>query len=458
MLPMSFASRDQVRSNDVIFGIAVLIAAVAAGVAAALTGTEILLAVAAVIIGIMLLPRLRFWILAAGLLIPLSASLTLQAGGNFVPLSDLAAIAALASFALFQRNRPDDDPRAVSRYLINPVKPGLILLGIYVVTAALNAFLAHPELDVWLKLAQRLELVAVWLLVGACLVATNTTRLFLAGFVATSTALALMWIANPGAAGVLGTQKNPGGGFIAASILIVLLSPLASHWRIPLLLVLTGGLIGTGSRGSMVGLAVALLVLIVFVRHWRRVILQLAAICVGAFAALQFLPKSLVDRIAGRTSASSYNADIRDVFVQDALRQWNDAPWTGVGVGQYEQLNSALARISTHDPHNVFVLAFTEGGWPLGVAFLALAGGTLLWLMRKPKTTAVVLALTVQISTLAHAYVDVYWVRGTPAIGWALIGVAAAATYQWQRGRDTEVTSTRNEPVAVSAGMQPAQR
>ncbi|NKU37776.1 hypothetical protein GS887_28225 [Rhodococcus hoagii] len=53
---------------------------------------------------------------------------------------------------------------------------------------------------------------------------------------------------------------------------------------------LTGGLIATGSRGSIIGLVAALAVLIIFVRQWGRVIFPLAAIIVAGFGALRFLP------------------------------------------------------------------------------------------------------------------------------------------------------------------------
>ncbi|NKZ93669.1 hypothetical protein GS966_28365 [Rhodococcus hoagii] len=157
-----------------------------------------------------------------------------------------------------------------------------------------------------------------------------------------------------------------------------------------------------------------------------------------------------------------YNSRIREVFVDDAMYQFHQAPWSGVGVGNYEQITASLSRVDTHDPHNVFVLALVEGGYPLGVAFALLCVGTLIWLLRRRKTTLVALALVVQISTLAHAYVDVYWVRGTPVVGWMLIGAAAASTYSWQRSRrdgggaSATVRTGRTERLAGSVDRPPA--
>ncbi|NKZ93670.1 hypothetical protein GS966_28370 [Rhodococcus hoagii] len=108
----------------------------------------------------------------------------------------------------------------------------------------------------------------MWLLFGACAYAAKAIPLALGAFVATAAVQAAVWITTPGVKGVLGAQKNPSGGFIAAAILIVLLSSVRNWYRLPLLALLTGGLIATGSRGSIIGLVAALAVLIIFVRQW----------------------------------------------------------------------------------------------------------------------------------------------------------------------------------------------
>ena len=435
---MTVIDQIRVRRSDVLLGAIAAAVALIAGILVTMTGNRLLLAVAALVIVAILFPRLRLWITLAGATIPLSGSIGVRGGGVFIAACDVFAMVALASFLLIRKNHPplpEGEVSSLRGLLLRPVKPGLILLGVYVATAALNAYLVNPQMGTWVTIAQRAELIGVWMLLGVCAYMSKTMHLALGGFVAAAALQAAVWITTPGVKGVLGAQKNPSGGFIAAAILIVLLASIPNRYRVPLLILLTGGLIATGSRGSIIGLAAALVVLLFFVRQWGRVILPLVAITTAGYFAIQILPDAVTDRLFSETSSGVYNANIRDVFVRDAMYQFNNAPWSGVGVGNYEQITRALSRVETHDPHNVFVLALVEGGYPLGIAFALLVGGTLIWLLRKPKTSLVVLALVVQISTLVHAYVDVYWVRGTPVAGWMLIGAAAASAYQWNRGR-----------------------
>ncbi|NKR89706.1 hypothetical protein GS894_02930 [Rhodococcus hoagii] len=435
---MSIVDRIRQHQSDLIFGSVVIATALAAGALATVVGARLIAAILMLGVVVALFSRTRLWIGLAAAAVPFSGSLGIRGGGAFVAACDLLAMLALASFIMTRQDNaklPDGESSRLRYFLLRPTKPGLILLGVYIVTAALNVYLANPSASAWITVAQRAELIGVWLLFGACAYAAKAIPLALGAFVATAAVQAAVWITTPGVKGVLGAQKNPSGGFIAAAILIVLLSSVRNWYRLPLLALLTGGLIATGSRGSIIGLVAALAVLIIFVRQWGRVIFPLAAIIVAGFGALRFLPDSVSERLFSQNSAGVYNSRIREVFVDDAMYQFHQAPWSGVGVGNYEQITASLSRVDTHDPHNVFVLALVEGGYPLGVAFALLCVGTLIWLLRRRKTTLVALALVVQISTLAHAYVDVYWVRGTPVVGWMLIGAAAASTYSWQRSR-----------------------
>ena len=44
--------------------------------------------------------------------------------------------------------------------------------------------------------------------------------------------------------------------------------------------------------------------------------------------------------------------------------------------------------------------------------------------MRRAGAAVAVAAAAVLLSTVAHGMVDVYWVRGTPVLGWLLVGMA----------------------------------
>ena len=51
-----------------------------------------------------------------------------------------------------------------------------------------------------------------------------------------------------------------------------------------------------------------------------------------------------------------------------------------------------------------------------------------LWRMRHSEFSAA--AVGVVLATAAHGLVDVYWVRGTPVLGWLLVGMACGALAQ----------------------------
>jgi O-antigen ligase len=221
-------------------------------------------------------------------------------------------------------------------------------------------------------------------------------------------------------------QKNPSGGFIAASILIMLLSNMRNLYRLPLLALLGAGLVATGSRGSILGLAVALVFVAVFRSQWKRTLIPLGLVLVGGVVAFLSLPNDMRARLLSQGESASYNINIRGTFIADALQHFHAHPWYGIGVGNYAQTDSALSNVATQDPHNVYALTLAEGGYPLLVAFALLTIGTAVWLLiTRPKNTMVILAVSVQIGILVHTAVDVYWVRGTPSIGWLLIGMAA---------------------------------
>jgi hypothetical protein len=76
------------------------------------------------------------------------------------------------------------------------------------------------------------------------------------------------------------------------------------------------------------------------------------------------------------------------------------------------------------DPHQVLLQQEAEGGYIFGAAFVVLVGGAMLALRRMRQVDVAAAAAGVLIATVAHGLVDVYWVRGTPVLGWLLVGMA----------------------------------
>ncbi|MFT4122950.1 MAG: O-antigen ligase family protein [Microbacteriaceae bacterium] len=395
---------------------------------------------AAVLVGLVAgLLLLRFpgvFALVCGATLPFAASLALNTPLGAFSFADMAAIGGVLAVVLV-----DGKIRA----LFTEVRVGLWLLVAYLAVATLTALAVAAPSAAYATVLQRLELVGVWLLFGVIVVRKGAWKWFVTAFAAASIVLALAWIASPGEGAVLGVQKNPSGSMLAAAIILVMFWGVRWYLKLAVVAVLAGGLVASGSRGSIIGLAVAAVVILVFAKQWRRTFVPLAVLAGVGVVALQVLPAQVVDRLFGGTSDAQYTSDIRYVFIRDALAQWNDNP-LGVGVGQYRQIAAALQRIATHDPHNVYVLALVEGGIPLLIAFTVLAGGSLIWLLTMKKDVLVVAALAVQVSLLVHASVDVYWVRGTASIGWMLVGVAAATAAAGGRGAVRDVVANNVWP------------
>ncbi|WP_166134289.1 O-antigen ligase family protein [Nocardioides ochotonae] len=387
----------------------------------ALLGDQPAAGVVGLVLAVLLFRDWRVWATLAAATLPFAAPLVVSAGGLGLALCDIFAVLALASY--YSQGKHRDLPWRPLAAVAVPVAGA----AVYFIVAGLQVVGVHPSIHTALTLVQRIELVVVWLVLGAVIYQGKALRPVLIVYVAGSLLLALAWYAAPGSTGVLGVQKNPAGSVIVVAILIALIM-WKSTWRLVPVVILVGGLACTGSRGSMVSLAVAALVLLALGRSLKTSVIALAGMGAAAWAALAFLPAAMVDRILNRSSEGRYNADLRDVFVEDALTQWSHHQWTGVGIGEYQQYFSAIIRVPTTDPHNVYALALVEGGWPLLLGFLFLMGVTMVWLVRHFRVSPlIVLAICASAATFVHAYIDVYWVRGTPSLAWLLVGIAGGA-------------------------------
>lgn len=420
---------------------AATVLAAGGGVSVALD-SWILALTSAVVVVVLWFRDQRVWSYLTGALVPLSGAFAFHVAGATIALCDVLAVVALCLFILNRVRVRGDSTFGIRRYLITPTSPVLILTLAYAGMAILSTVLFHSSsIPVWVSVAQRIEIVVLWVAFGAYAFVTSTLNHVLWGFASAAMMLSAMFMLSPGAAAVVGTQKNPAGGFIAAAIIVVLLARLSTSVRYLLLLVLGIGLICTGSRGALLGLVVAILVLLLIGRPRSRVAATVGVAAVFAIIALQWVvPDSLRERLLNRSAAGKYNTDIRGVFIDDAIMQWRVNEWAGVGIGQYRHQLGALDNVATNDPHNVFVLALVEGGWPLLLGFSVFIIGTFVWLLTRRPSPLVAAAIAVQVSTVVHAFYDVYWVRGTPVIGWILVGAVAAVSMM---GRDTLVNHYR---------------
>ena len=158
----------------------------------------------------------------------------------------------------------------------------------------------------------------------------------------------------------------------------------------------------------------------------RQMAIRIAPAAVAAGLTFAVIPATAQERLttfsAGTTTRAEYSIWYRDQYATDARRIIDSNPWTGVGVGNYAAADaSSFSPIS--DPHNVLLLQAAEGGYLLAAGFILVIVGAFLALVRMRSIELAPVAAGVLLSTAAHGLVDVYWVRGTPVLGWLLVGM-----------------------------------
>jgi len=437
-----------------------LIAAPAAAAAGAVFNPAAATAGLLIVGGVLLLlkPDVSAVLAVAALPFPVSI-----APGLAVELSatDLLILLALVGWLLQEVLQPGRAARVrVLRSLRIPlaVYGAVMILGVVV----------HPSVPAVATALQRIALVIGGLLLGAGLVRMGRLRLSLELYLAAASVLAVGAMLDSGAGEILGGQKNPSGGFIAAALFIAILVKPSPRW-ILYAPVLTIGLLATQSRGALTAAFVAAGVSVVIVRFGDSLRLMITFVGVGILllATYTFLPESAQVRLLRFTAGDDYAIRFREDFQADAWDQFVSAPWTGIGVGNYVG-GPRLPGIT--DPHQVLIFQLAEGGVPLLLAFLLLAIGSAVVVLRQSRVSPLALAaLCVQIATVVHALADVYWVRGTPTPAWMLIGASLAAVQlarrgdllgrEWARPRSTQPRHRRTrveKAAAVGPGQVPA--
>jgi hypothetical protein len=419
-------------SEGLVFG---LLVALAAAIAAyALAGGHTV--VAAVMCGLPIVgwfaTRPTALLALLGLSIPALMSLTgnglgsVGSNGYNASVSDflLLLIGAGIVFAwMFGRSEP------VLRSLRPVALPVLAYAAVMVMVLSL-----HPGLREFFKTGQRFELFLLPLIVGAFAALTGRHIRVLQAYVLATTVLAAVWPIHHFA-----LNKNPVGQLIANAILLLVgVRALRRLW--PCLVLLAPGLIFTVSRGAIGGAVIGIMVVLVLQRtRARPVLTRVLPLALVALAAFAFAPTAVQSRVTtlhpGTSTPGEFAIYLREKYARDAHEIIDEHPWTGVGIGNYYAADSTITTTPVLDPHQILLQQEAEGGYVLAAAFVLLIGGTLLVLRRMRQVDVGPAAAGVLIATAAHGLVDIYWVRGTPILGWLLVGMACGGFMKLRRER-----------------------
>jgi O-antigen ligase len=257
-------------------------------------------------------------------------------------------------------------------------------------------------------------------------------------------------------------QPNPFAGFMGLLLPLALGLALAEgkRWGRAILFLLAAAALGVAlimswSRGAWLGSLAALATLVVFAPRHRPVglVLLFAAIALGGLAwGAGLLPESLVARLSGFSEYTQVY-DVRGVDITEAnfavldrLAHWGaavdmlrDHPWLGVGLGNYEPVYPAYARLNWPNAlghaHNIYLNFAAETGliglaaylvfWALGIALTLRSLGRARGLER-----GLVLGLLgAWVHLSVHNLVDNLYVNGVYLHIGALLGLLTAIAY-----------------------------
>ena len=379
----------------------------------------------AVVLGIVLLPVLRELVGSEGgaAVVSPSDSVLLLAGVGLAPLLLL-----------------DEDWRSRLQRIRTP-----LLFVVPYVAWLLVVLAAHLSVHSAFKTLTALEITLYPLILGAVVMTPRLVPFAFWGFLVTAAALSLLWITGVG--GPFLGNKNAAGQYFCLAVLVTVI---VSRGRLPYLTPLplyVLGLLYCSSRGAMVATAFGAITLLAVrgLGSWRRTVGATVALTVVVLAGYNAVPLTLQSKVQAvfqqkdgsgeatsvpdpdnpngqAISSTAYNLRIRAAYRRDGRALAAAHPVVGVGVGNYRTGAGPTVSI---DPHNVLIRLAAEGGFPLVLLWLVWVGATAVGLVRRLSINAWAgPALALQVASITHGLVDVYFVRGIPVLGWLVVGMA----------------------------------
>jgi hypothetical protein len=389
-------------------------------------------ALAALPVIVWLLVRPAFTVVLVGVFLPVATNIAgSHAGGLNVSLSDLMIV--IAAGGIFLAAALGRTSGIIGS--LRPVATPVLLYSVFILVL-LGVHIGSKEL---IKTGQRYELFVLPLVIGAFVALQRRHIRVLQAYVLACTALAVIWPIHG-----FGLQKNPVGQMIANAI-IVLVGVKMLRRLFVCLPFLVLGLFLTQSRGAVVAAAVGFVILMIMSARPGGFLARRGLwVILGALLAFALLPNSIQNRftnfsasastLSGNYAPGSYALYIRQQYTRDAHLIIDAHPWTGIGVGNY-LAGDPTQDTQTGDPHDVILLQAAEGGYGFAAAFVLLILGSLLALRRLGRAVELApVAAAVLLSTVAHGLVDIYWVRGTPVLGWLLVGMACGSAWTARSG------------------------
>lgn len=367
--------------------IAAITAAVGLGYAASRAPVVVLVAAAAAVLAALTIVQARAMLIALIAFLPWEALVPFPSE----TVSAVKILGLLLVFSYLLRALAGSAPLQVTK-----VQIAVVLFALLIVVS----LAANPQLGtIGVARAVRYMFFALFLLLIAQLAAERPAVLRLARVFCISMALACVYGVVGFLRGEVELVSGPIGDPNDFAYVVVVTLPLAGYlwisergrrWLWSLCLIaLVAGMLGTLSRGALVGLA-ALLVWALLTGHIpvRGVVLALLVVAATAFVGLSFFSPIVEQRLDSKGRIAQDNTQSRLTFWSAALYMAADRPLTGHGPGSFgvegprDYIRGHGQGLARPVVHNSYLEVLAENGVLALAAFLAFIGGSLLTVRR----------------------------------------------------------------------------
>ncbi len=223
-----------------------------------------------------------------------------------------------------------------------------------------------------------------------------------------------------------GMHKNFVGTMLGFAAIVAYARPLWLGWRkrwaLTAFTVYAVAIMMTQSRQALVGLAVALVVIVMRGdAHRRRSKIILALVVPATVVVVMTVREQLA-------SGNAYNsANTRLAWLRDTVAYWATSPWVGHGLRYWYRPGEP-----TFQPPNAEMEVIAAAGIVGLAAFLVLMIGALpiLWRLDPAYGT---LAVAVQLSRIFSGQLDLFWVTAQASVPFLVIGICLGALDRAQR-------------------------
>jgi O-antigen ligase len=364
------------------------------------------------------------------ILLPLAALLPVTSSMRLGPASVTDLLLAAAAVLWFLDG-------ARRRTLPLRWSPILALAFVYACVLVVSAWGAQNFTEAVREVVKWIELL-VLLLVASTLIGRKQARWLVAALIAGATAQAIfglyqfVFAVGPDYFVLLGRfmraygsfgQPNPFGGYLGLALPVALSLALWAWqevWRAPkahwqafawalffsiATATIAGGLLASWSRGAWLGAAAGVLVVLVLRSRTAALVssvaalILLAALLLGAFSP-NVVPAPIAARLAdvpayfGLTDVLSQPVTDENFSVVERLahwvaaqRMWAQAPWLGVGPGNYATVYPQVRLPQWEEPlghaHNIYLNVAAETGLAGLAAYAALMVTAFVWIWRQ---------------------------------------------------------------------------